>query len=225
MRRSEIDAIIDETLDVFAREGVVLPPFAHWTPGTWRAKGEATRTMRERCLGWNVVAFEPGRFERSGIVVFTTRMGDHRGLAAGKGRLYGEKVILVREGQRVPYHFHKVKTEDFFNRGGGTLEIDLLRIGADGGIDDTPFLIDRDGLLVEARSGETLRLAPGEGVTLDPGIAHAFRAEGGDVVCGEISLVNDDATDNYFVPPLPPAPPIEEDAPARRLVVADYAKL
>jgi len=225
MRRSEIDAIIDETIEIFAAHGAVLPPFAHWTPEEWRAKGEATRIMRRRFLGWNVVAFEPGRFERSGIVVFTTRMGDHRMLASGHGRLYGEKLILVRDRQRVPYHFHKVKTEDFFNRGGGTLEIDLLRIGADGGIDDTPFLIDRDGLLAEARSGETLRLAPGEGVTLDPGIAHAFRAEGGDTVCGEISLVNDDATDNYFVPALPTLPPIEEDVPARRLVVADYPGL
>jgi len=39
---------------------------------------------------------------------------------------------------------------------------------------------------------------------------------------GEVSLVNDDATDNYFLEPVP-AQPIIEDAPARHLVVADYS--
>ena len=147
MRRSEIETIIDETLEILGAHGVVLPPFAHWTPDEWRLKGEATRTMRERFLGWNVVAFEPDDFRRSGIVVFTTRMGDHRDLASGRGRLYGEKIIVVREGQLVPHHAHAVKTEDFFNRGGGALEIDLLRLGAGRQAAKTaPFVLDRDGL-------------------------------------------------------------------------------
>lgn len=222
MRRSEIEAIIDETLEIMGAHGVVLPPFAHWTPDEWRLKGEATHLLRERMLGWNVVAFDPSDFYRSGIALFTTRMGDYRALETGRGKLYGEKVIVVREGQLVPHHFHRVKTEDFFNRGGGVLEIDLLRVDENGQQVEGAFTLDRDGLLVEARSGETIRLSPGEGVTLEPGVAHAFRAEGGDVVCGEISLTNDDATDNYFIPPLPSLPAIVEDAPARRVIVADY---
>ena len=60
-----------------------------------------------------------------------------------------------------------------------------------------------------------MRLEPGESLTLEPFVAHAFWAEGGATVAGEVSLVNDDTTDNYFLPPLAPPRPIEEDAPAR----------
>jgi len=65
-------------------------------------------------------------------------------------------------------------------------------------------------------------LEPGESVTLDPFVAHAFWAEGGAVLAGEVSLVNDDASDNYFTPPLAPAAPIEEDAPKRHVTVRDH---
>jgi D-lyxose ketol-isomerase len=69
-----------------------------------------------------------------------------------------------------------------------------------------------------------VRLEPGESLTLVPFIAHAFWAEGGAALAGEVSLVNDDAADNYFLPPLEPFPPIEEDAPARYVTVTDHAR-
>ena len=65
---------------------------------------------------------------------------------------------------------------------------------------------------------------PGESLTLEPYVAHAFWAEGGAAVAGEVSLANDDGTDNYFVPPLEPFLPIEEDAPARYVTVRDHGR-
>ena len=38
---------------------------------------------------------------------------------------YCEKYILMREGQRLPKHYHVYKTEDIINRAGGVLEVML----------------------------------------------------------------------------------------------------
>ena len=74
------------------------------------------------------------------------------------------------------------------------------------------------------RPGDQVRLEPGESLTLEPFVAHAFWAEGGAAIAGEVSLANDDTTDNYFLPPLEPFAPIEEDAPARYVTVRDLAR-
>ncbi|HYA72017.1 MAG TPA: D-lyxose/D-mannose family sugar isomerase, partial [Roseiarcus sp.] len=50
-------------------------------------------------------------------------------------------------------------------------------------------------------------------------------AQGGAVLAGEVSLVNDDASDNYFLPSLAPAAPIEEDRPKRYVTVRDLERL
>jgi D-lyxose ketol-isomerase len=68
-------------------------------------------------------------------------------------------------------------------------------------------------------------LEPGESIVLEPYVAHAFWAEGGTVLGGEVSLVNDDATDNYFLPALAPMDAVVEDAPARFVTVGDLKAL
>ena len=67
-------------------------------------------------------------------------------------------------------------------------------------------------------------LAPGESVTLMPGDWHAFWGEGGDVLIGEVSTVNDDETDNWFREPIGRFAEIEEDVAPTHLLVSDYAK-
>ena len=66
-------------------------------------------------------------------------------------------------------------------------------------------------------------LAPGESVTLMPGDWHAFWGEGGDVLIGEVSTVNDDETDNVFREPIGRFANIEEDVDPMHLLVSDYA--
>jgi len=80
-----------------------------------------------------------------------------------------------------------------------------------------------DGIARPFAPGEVLRLRPGESVTLMPGDWHAFWGEGGDVLIGEVSTVNDDLTDNVFREPLGRFAEIEEDAPPMHLLVSDYA--
>ena len=55
-----------------------------------------------------------------------------------------------------------------------------------------------------------------------PGDWHAFWGEGGDVLIGEVSTVNDDLTDNIFATRSAASPAIEEDEEPLRLLVSDY---
>ncbi|EPX87186.1 ABC-type sugar transport system, auxiliary component [Rubellimicrobium thermophilum DSM 16684] len=79
-----------------------------------------------------------------------------------------------------------------------------------------------DGIPVRYEPGQQLRLRPGESVTLLPGDWHAFWAEGGPVLIGEVSTVNDDETDNVFRDPIGRFAEVEEDEPPYRLLVSDY---
>ena len=224
MRRSEIEAIIEKSLAVMGAEGFRLPSFAGWTPAQWREQAVATKALRAAGLGWNIVEFEKDAFFRSGIAVFTLRMGDYRELSRGGGRLYAEKAFVLFESQRVPHHYHRVKTEDLINRGGGVLGVNLVKVDADGKPLAEAITLERNGIEVSVPADTTLHLEPGESVVLPPGLAHAFIGVN-EVLCGEISLANDDATDNYFLEPLPVPSPILEDVPARHLVLADYRSL
>jgi D-lyxose ketol-isomerase len=51
---------------------------------------------------------------------------------------------------------------------------------------------------------------------------HAFWGEGGDVLIGEVSTVNDDLTDNIFEKPIGRFSNIEEDEAPLHLLVSDY---
>ena len=79
-----------------------------------------------------------------------------------------------------------------------------------------------DGIDRAYAPGERLQLAPGESVTLMPGDWHAFWGEGGDVLIGEVSTVNDDVTDNIFCDPIGRFAEVEEDEAPRHLLVSDY---
>ena len=79
-----------------------------------------------------------------------------------------------------------------------------------------------DGIRRDYAPGEKLRLAPGESVTLMPGDWHAFWGEGGDVLIGEVSTVNDDETDNVFREPIGRFAKIDEDVAPTHLLVSDY---
>ncbi len=225
MKRSFIDARIEAMLALCQRYGVALPPFALWGDEDHRRHREASRLIAERGLGWNVVEFKPGAFASDGLTIFTLRMGDWRDLEMGRGRLYAEKAIMSDDGQRAPHHYHVVKTEDVVNRGGARFVVELFKVDASGAPTKERFRALKDVSTLDLGPGDQVRLEPGESLTLEPYVAHAFWAEGGTALAGEISLANDDATDNYFVPPLAPFAPIEEDRPRRFVTVRDYPAL
>jgi D-lyxose ketol-isomerase len=100
----------------------------------------------------------------------------------------------------------------------------LFKVDAEGTRRDERFKIQKDAETLDLAPGARVSLEPGESLTLEPFVAHSFWAEGGAVLAGEISLANDDATDNYFLPPLEPFAAIEEDAPPRYVTLRDYPK-
>lgn len=136
---------------------------------------------------------------------------------------YAEKLLISRQDQLSPMHTHVIKAEDIINRGGATMVIELFGSDDRGNFaEDRGGVVFCDGIRREFAAGEKLKFAPGESVTLMPGDWHAFWGEGGDVLIGEVSTVNDDETDNIFRDPIGRFAHIEEDEMPMHLLVSDY---
>ncbi|RDC71173.1 D-lyxose/D-mannose family sugar isomerase [Rhodovulum sp. 12E13] len=223
MKRSEVNAIIGRAAEVIAGHGFRLPPFAWWSPEEFRARRHQAGRVIEARLGWDVTDYGQGDFDRLGLFLFTLRNGRPGDLLAGGGMCYAEKLLISRAGQLSPMHRHIVKAEDIINRGGATLAVELYGSDAAGRFaEDQGGTVWCDGIARPFAPGEVIRLAPGESVTLMPGDWHAFWGEGGEVLVGEVSTVNDDLTDNVFREPLGRFAEIEEDEAPRHLLVSDY---
>ncbi|EFL88165.1 D-lyxose/D-mannose family sugar isomerase [Ahrensia sp. R2A130] len=225
MKRSRINAIIHDA-DAFIRShGFVLPPFAYWSPDEMRARRAEIDGIVDARLGWDITDYGAGQFDTMGLFLFTTRNGRLSDLQAGGGMAYAEKIMISRKDQISPMHRHIVKAEDIINRGGATLAIEMFESDADGHIDQKKsVIVYSDGIRREFQPGGTIHLAPGESVTLMAGNWHKFWGEGGDVLIGEVSTVNDDHTDNIFEQPIGRFAEIEEDEPPRHLLVSDYGR-
>ena len=221
MKRSRINAIMDEADTFMRRFGFVLPPFAYWSPDEFR-KRAGPRILDAR-LGWDITDYGDGRFEEMGLFLFTLRNGSLEDLKRGGGMCYAEKLLISRRDQLSPMHRHNLKAEDIINRGGGTLVVELFMSAPDGTIDrEAEVSVPTDGTVRRMAAGDRLQLAPGESVTLLPGVWHAFWGEGGDVLIGEVSTVNDDLTDNVFEKPIGRFSTIDEDEPPLHWLVSDY---
>ncbi|MFK7761737.1 MAG: D-lyxose/D-mannose family sugar isomerase [Roseobacter sp.] len=221
MNRSDVNSILRES-DAFIRSfGHILPPFAYWSAGELRSDKAAD--IRSRGLGWDITDYGEGRFAELGLFLFTTRNGTAEDLQHGRGMLYAEKIMITRDNQLSPMHRHNIKAEDIINRGGGDLVLELFASDAEGGIDrDACVDVPCDGVLKRLDAGGHLRLKPGESVTLMPGVWHAFWAEAGDCLVGEVSTVNDDRTDNVFEQPIGRFSKVTEDEDPLHLLVSDY---
>jgi D-lyxose ketol-isomerase len=222
MKRSEINAIILKA-DAFLKEyQFLLPPFAYWTPEEWAGKGEETRQIVARRIGWDMTDFGQEDFEKIGLSNFTLRNGSLDDLKRGRGELYCEKILIVGVDQVTPLHFHWNKTEDIINRGGGRLVIQLYNATEDEELADSEVTVHTDGIERCVEAGGTIILNPGESITLLPYCYHAFWAINSPVLVGEVSLVNDDNSDNRFYESIGRFPKIEEDEPPLYLMVNDY---
>lgn len=221
MKRSLVNQILQEG-DAFIRSfGYMLPPFAYWSPAEMKAR-DSTEIAR-RGMGWDITDYGQGTFDALGLFLFTTRNGLADDLSRGRGMVYAEKIMISRKDQLSPMHRHIIKSEDIINRGGGTLVLELFARDAEGGIDRrAPVRVPVDGQWRSLDAGGLLKLNPGESVTLHPDTWHAFWGEGGDVLIGEVSTVNDDRTDNIFEAPIGRFAEIEEDEAPLHLLVSDY---
>lgn len=224
MKRSRINQIMAEADEMIRHHGFTLPPFAYWTPDQFKSRAGAAQHLIDARCGWDITDYGDGNFDEMGLFLFTLRNGRLADLQRGGGMCYAEKLLISRQDQLSPMHTHVIKAEDIINRGGATLVVELY--GSD---DDGNFVADKggtvwcDGIRRDFAPGEKLKFAPGESVTLQPGDWHAFWGEGGDVLIGEVSTVNDDETDNIFRDPIGRFTEIDEDEDPTHLLVSDYA--
>lgn len=227
MKRSEINGIMKRGIKFLASQKFLLPPFAYWTPADWRRKGPECREIVEQQLGWDITDFGSGDFDKVGLFLFTIRNGVLTDLKKNAGgKTYAEKIMIVEENQVTPTHFHHHKMEDIINRGGGNLVIRLWNATATDGLAKTPVTVSMDGVKVKVPAGGTIKLRPGDSVTLPQRNYHSFWGEKGKgtVLVGEVSRVNDDRTDNRFFNAGGRFPEIEEDVAPLHLLGCDYAR-
>ena len=225
MKRSTINDIIRSSDEFIRSFGFLLPKFAYFTPDTMVQRRSELGGIIDARLGWDITDYGVGKFDELGLFLFTVRNGDNEALKSGGGMLYAEKIMISRRDQISPMHRHILKAEDIINRGGATLAIQMYESGPDGAIDDSlDVTVALDGIAHTQKPGEILMLDPGDSVTLLPGNWHKFWGEGGDVLIGEVSTVNDDVTDNVFVEKIGRFSDVEEDEPPVHLLVSDYDK-
>ncbi len=222
MKRSEINRLILDSKDFFNEMNFKLPPWAFWSPERWKGKYESCSEIVDNMLGWDLTDFGSGDFNNRGLVLFTLRNGN----PLKDKKKYAEKAMIVEEEQETPMHFHWDKMEDIINRGGGNLVIELCDSDENEDFSDSEFEVKVDGIINRLNPHSKIVLLPGQSICLEQGIYHRFYGEKGKgrVFVGEVSAVNDDATDNRFYDPVGRFPDIEEDEKPLHLLVSDYKK-
>ena len=225
MKRSQVNREIVWAKALLEKNNIRLPHYAYWDMDKWSENKDQLATINKVMLGWDISDYGLGKFDEIGGVLYTVRNGHLDDASVGVP--YCEKYILMKETQRLPKHYHVYKTEDIINRAGGVLALYLWNTDEAGNALDTDVTVFMDGIERTFKAGEEILVYTGDSITLPPHIAHVFgpKAGYGDLVVGEVSKVNDDNTDNYFLDHLPRFSEIEEDEPALNPLCNEYAKL
>ncbi len=225
MKRSEINKAIKAMEALIKEHRFELPPFCRWTPEEWQEKDHEYDEIRDNMLGWDITDYGAGHFDTLGFSLVTIRNGNQH-MKDKYSKVYAEKLLMVNEGQYAPMHFHWTKMEDIINRGGGNLLIRVYMADKDDGgkFSDEDVLVHTDGREYSVPAGTQVCLKPGESITIYPYMYHDFNVEPGtgSVLIGEVSMCNDDNTDNRFYEELGRFPAIEEDEAPYRLLCNEY---
>lgn len=224
MKRSEINSLLETALASFTTMNFALPDFARYSIADWRRHKANIGEIIDLGLGWDITDFGMGDFHQCGLLLFTLRNGTLKSRRYSKP--YAEKIMLVEENQVTPMHFHWNKMEDIINRGGGNLVLQLYGSTHNERLSGKDITVSIDGCRTVIKAGGTVTLEPGQSITLMPGLYHRFygQVQHGTVMVGEVSMVNDDHTDNRFYETVGRFPAIEEDVPPRLLLCTDYTK-
>jgi D-lyxose ketol-isomerase len=222
MKRSEVNERIAKAKAFAQKMNMVLPPFAFWTTQDWAEKDSDCDEIRKLMLGWDVTDFGLGNYKKTGRTLFTLRNGSSS--YSRCPRKYSEKFIFIEENQAAPIHFHRNKTEDIINRGGGNILVQASLAAADGTKSDENFSLSINGVLTRLKAGQIIRLTPGESVLIPAGTVHEFWSEEGSgmTLSGEIGTVCDDVNDNVFLCECLRFSKIDEDEPATHYLCNEY---
>lgn len=222
MKRSEINKIIKNMERLIKKEGYKLPPFCNWSVSEWNAKGKEYQEIKDNMLGWDITDFGLNNFKETGFALLTLRNGNQKDEKYTKP--YAEKLLMLEDGQKAPMHFHWNKMEDIINRGGGNVFIIVYNSTPEEGLGTDDVRVLSDGREYYVPAGTRIKLTPGMSITIYQGLYHAFEAEKGTgaVLLGEVSMCNDDTSDNRFYEPIGRFPDIEEDEEPYRLLCNEY---
>lgn len=228
MKRSEINKAIEHAKNLLEKNNFRLPSFGYWSLEEWKRNKSEIGTISKVMQGWDITDFGSGDFKKIGAVLFTIRNGDVKDSAIGTP--YAEKIIILchETEQQIPMHYHRMKTEDIINRGGGTLVLELYNSTPDRRLDrEKDVYVRMDGIRRRFKAGAQVEVARGNSITLTPGLFHRFWAkrDGGDLIVGEVSSINDDNTDNVFQTEASRFAAIEEDEKALHPLVNEYSLL
>jgi D-lyxose ketol-isomerase len=221
MKRSEINQQIDFARSFFDKHSFLLPAWANLCPEEWKTKANDPdfEEIRLGGLGWDITDFSKGHFKHEGLTLFTIRNGYP---SRKPDKVYCEKIMISEENQVTPMHFHWNKMEDIINRGGGSLCIEVWQANNQEEKTTDKVVVKIDGVVRTFKAGDIVRLKPGESICFEPYVYHSFWGEGGAVLIGEVSMVNDDSNDNRFFEPLGRYPKIFEDEQARYMLCNEY---
>lgn len=225
MKRSQVNKAILDGIEFCKQMNFHLPPFAFFSADEWAEKGDEYDEIRDNALGWDCTDFGGGRYHEVGLLLFTIRNGN-LALADKYEKPYCEKLLIVGEDQYTPCHYHFNKVEDIICRAGGNLLIKVWWKDEQDGLSGKPVEVSCDGRRITVDSGATIRLTPGESITLPQYMYHTFWAEKGTgtSLVGEVSKVNDDVSDNRFLEQLPRFSEIQEDEAPVYLLCNEYPR-
>lgn len=210
MKRSEINKAIIQAKSMMKDYLWDLPSWGYWSVNDYQNKTEIKKYLKDHQMGWDVTDFGKGRFQEQGITLFCIRNGIQ---GDNNDKPYAEKLLFMQEGQEIPFHSHQIKLEDIINRGGGDLAIEFLEIDENKTELKREIIVLVDGEKRALKPHQPLVLQKGQSVTVERNIFHRFYAIPGTgmVMAGEVSQVNDDNNDNYFLEPIGRFAEIQED--------------
>ena len=211
MKRSQINEAVTWAKELLKTNNIRLPEYAYWATDEWQENSKDIGTIKDAMLGWDITDFGMDEFDKVGAVLYTVRNGNLNDATIGVP--YCEKYIIMKDGQRLPKHYHVMKTEDIINRAHGVLQVMLWKVDPKTGeVTDEDVDVYMDGIKRTFKPGEKIFIQPGGSISLAPYIAHIFGPKpGADLVVGEVSSINDDNADNYFLEETSRFPQIEED--------------
>ena len=219
MKRSEINKYIREFREELDKISFKVPPFCHIKAEEWKNLGHEYDEIRDRMLGWDVTDFGSGDFFKVGLQLVCMRNGE---FGNPNTKTYAEKIMMVRDNQVTPMHFHWNKMEDIINRGGADLLVKVYMADENEGLSDKDVPVTMDGVTKMYPAGSIVRVKPGESITMQRYLYHSFWADGGVAIVGEVSMCNDDANDNRFYEPCGRFSEIEEDEAPEYLLCNEY---
>ena len=224
MKRSEINQALKEMEQMIVEYRISLPPFCYFTKSDWEEKGKEYDEIRDNMLGFDITDFGLNKFDEIGFSLITIRNGNVKNEHYSKP--YAEKLLYLKDGQTAPMHFHWNKMEDIINKGGGNVYIRVYMADDQEGLSVEPVTVHCDGKMLTVPAGSQIMLKPGESITIPPYLYHDFevRKGTGAVLLGEVSMSNDDETDNRFYQNIGRFPKIEEDEEPYRLLCNEYPR-